>query len=452
MALDLRDLARRAAELGGEEAIASVSLRRELLVRCSPTGPLLPPRRTFDLLVRLLVRDGAGRVGVARCSTSTAPEQLIVLAEQAHANAATSMTNLTPLPQPSSAGHHAGFDARTADLNPVFGAARAREAASQIGGDRAVRRLASWRAERVDVAVASAAGTVVADARTGVQLRAVAADVDGRVAAWSQASGVIADTIDAYRAGLRATPVLDRFAAPPTAAVGAPSDHVVLLAPALAPLIDALAGMAATGHAVATGLSPFTGRAGMPVASRLLTIDDDPGSPATLARGVDVEGVAGVRVALLREGTAGGVVHDTASADEVGAASTGHAAELGGGAAGARPRNLVVRGGTADGADALLTEADRCTVIAAISRVQLAGPGSTRFTAFGHGAYRAQGGAAVALLGDVALSGDLVDIVENVRSLSSTTELVATLDRLPERTSSTTCPAALTTGLAVFAA
>lgn len=449
MAIDVADLARRAAELGGEEAIASVSLRRELVICAGPDGALLPPRRTFDLFVRLLVRDGGGRIGVARCSTSVSPEALLTLSDQAHALAAASQIDLRPLPGVAAGDGHEGFDARTADLDSLRGADTAQAAAASIEAGVGRRRTAGWVAEDVEWAIASSGAGVATDRRTGVRLTAQVTDADGRRTGFAQASASAADAIDPTALGARATPLplpFDRFGSP---LFLTPADPIVLLPAALAPLLEVLARVACTGHAHATGLSPYTGRLGEQVAPALVTLADLPQYARTLARSIDVEGVPAQSVSLVAGGFAEGVIHDAVSADEVGGRSTGHAGELGG-AGGPVPRNLVLDAGSATSADALLAPVERSVVVAQIERVVTDGPGSTRFTALGRAAYAVERGTPSRLLGDVLITGDLVDVLGSVEDLTATSELVATIDRLPERTVATCCPAARTRGLSVL--
>lgn len=450
MALDAQDLARRAAELGGEEAVASVSVRRELAVRCGPSGALAPPRRTFDIFVRLLVRDGAGRLGVARCSASTSTDQLRFLAEQAHRSAAASQIDLRPMPDVVPGPVHLGFDPPTAALDPGRGAGEARQAAAAAHMRVGLNRAASWVAEDVEVAVARSGGGLAGDRRTGVQLTTEVTDGDGRLVGYAQASGTAAADIDAAAVGAAATPLalpFDRSGGPVLIDGREP---VVLLPAALAPLLEALTRAACTGHAHAIGTSPFTGRLGTIVAPVDVTLVDDPGRADGLPRAIDVEGVPATTVSLFEAGVAGWVLHDSASAAEAGERSTGHAAELGGTPAGPLPRNLVLSPGIVAGIDGLLAPVERSVVIGAVQRVITDGPGSTRFSALGRAAYAVERGTPSRLLGDVLITGDLVDVLAQTEALGVRGELVAAIDRLPERTVATRCPPIRASGISVM--
>lgn len=448
MALDLGDLARRAAELGGEEAIASVSVRRELVVRCGADATLVPPRQTFDVMVRLLVRDGAGRVGVARCTNTTTTDQLIHLAERAHDQAAASHTDLAPLPVIAPGPVHAGFDSDTALLDAAAAVRSAREAAGSITYEAGLARSATLRAEAVDVAVASSDGVTAMDARTAARLDARAIDADGVLVGVAQSSARAIADLQPWLVGDEASPRpiwLDDGGV----RVLSPQLPVVLLPAALAPLLEALARAGCTGHAHATGTSPFTGRFGSPVAPAGVTLVDAPQFARTLPRSVDVEGVPATAVRLIDDGYLSEVVHDTASAYETDGRSTGHAAELGGSPHGALPRNLVLDGGAAVDLDDLLRPTTGAVVVSAVSGLQMGGSGSTRFTATGRVAYSTQGGEPAQRFGNVTLAGDLVDVIANIDGLTVATDLVATLSRMPEHTTATHCPAVLTSGVAI---
>lgn len=451
MALDVADLARRAAALGGQEAIASVSLRRELVVRATPDGVCAPPRRTFDVLVRLMVRDGAGRIGVARCSCSLGDPQLESLAEQAHAQAAAALTDLRPMPTVAQGAGHEGFDPATAALDPLHAAGAARQAAASIGMAVGRDRAACWRSEAVELAVARSDGAVATDRRTAAQLSAEAMDGDGRLVGAAQGSSPRMMDLLAEAIGHAASPLPLPFGTSGAVLLAEIDEPVVLLPPALAPLLVALGRAAFTGHSHAIGTSPFTGRSGHAVAAAGVTLTDAPRFLHTLSRAIDVEGVPARPVRLVDDGILADVVHDTRSAAEAGTGdSTGHAAELGGTPSGAHARNLVLDGGIEAGVDALLMPIDRGVVISRIDQVVPAGPGSTHFTAIGRAAYAVDRGTPAALQGDVLLSGDLADVLGAIDGLTTRSETVAVLGRLPERTWATVCPAVRTAGIRVL--
>ncbi len=455
MALDLADVARRAAEFGGEEAVASVSLRRELVVECGPDGALRPPRRTFDLLVRLLVRDGGGRLGIARCSTSVDDRQLELLAEQARAQAAGGHLDLRALPDPEPGAEHLGYDEATALLDPQQAAMSARAAAASIEFALGRGRSATWQGETVELAVARSGGGLAVDRRTGAQVVVRATDDDGLLTGYAESAAPDATLLEATTLGAAASPPLAPLGRHRTPMVLRADDHAVVLEPpALAPLLEAFARAACTGASHATGTSPYTGRLGTRVAPSGVTIVDSPRYLHTLSRSIDVEGTPAQVVPLVEDGIAGHLLHDATSAALIGMPATGHAAELGGAPRGPLARNLVLLEGEGPrSALELATDAGgSAVVIGVVDAVETAGPVATSFRALARAALLVEGGAVVALLGDVVISGDLTEAIGGIDAIGSRGQLVARMRRLPEHTTATWCPAARVRGLDVVVA
>ncbi|MFT4034262.1 MAG: metallopeptidase TldD-related protein [Patulibacter sp.] len=454
MPLDLAALARRAAEFGGEEAIASVSHRRELVVECGPDGALRPPRLRDEVWLRLLIRDAGGRLGMVQRGGPFDDASLAVAAEQARHQASGGHLDLRPFAMPQPGPEHVGFDEATARLDPVSATATARATAASIEFALGRGRSASWRGESVAFAVARSGGGQATDARTAAKLIARATDDDGLLTGYAESAATDASLLDASEVGLRASPPLAPVLLRAAPQLFRGDACAVLLEPAaLAPLLRALAGAACTGLSHATGTSPYTGRVGLPVAPATVTLLDAPSDPGTLPRSIDVEGTPASAVALIDAGRAGGVLHDTASAAEFGAASTGHAAALGGAPLAAAARNLVLlpAGERRIGLE-LAAECDGPVVrVSRIDQVQTAGPVATRFRAIGRAASLVEGGATVALLGDVVLAGDVAAVLADVLAVGGDSQLIARLNRLPERTTATACPPLLTCGLELVA-
>jgi predicted Zn-dependent protease len=449
MPLDLADIARRAAEAGGPDAVASVSLRREVVVICGPEGALAPPRRTYDLLVRLAVRDQDGRLGVARCSKAKGNKQLAALAQEAREQAAAGPRGL--LATVAQGRRHEGFDERTASLDPLHAVATATAAAAAITAPGA---RAHWRSEDVELAVASSSGNSAVDRRTGVVLCVRGYDERGTAVQSAQLTATDVRVIDPERLAAEAARLAtldDRAGQRPGSLLSSPADHLVLLPPALAPLLEALADSAFTATRLSLDPTSFAGRLGERVAATTINLSDSPRFTRTLPRSFDVEGVPATPVPLIQDGIAHRVVHDTQSAAAAGdgATSTGHATELGGSFSSPRARNLVLAGGGAGSLSDLMAPVSHGIAVAAIDSVTLLGAG--RITAVGRGAVLISGGAAVRPVGDVLLVGELSDLLGHVEEMTSRTDLVGRLNRLPERTSATVCGSALTRGLTVIA-
>lgn len=95
------------------------------------------------------------------------------------------------------------------------------------------------------------------------------------------------------------------------------------------------------------GQSFLSGKIGEPVASRQVSIWDDPTDPRCLPTPIDYEGLPSTRVDIIKEGVALGPVYDSRTAQEVGVRSTGHAANpFSGFAGGPTTDHLVMPVGT----------------------------------------------------------------------------------------------------------
>ncbi|HSD77233.1 MAG TPA: metallopeptidase TldD-related protein, partial [Solirubrobacteraceae bacterium] len=110
-----------------------------------------------------------------------------------------------------------------------------------------------------------------------------------------------------------------------------------------------LGALAFDGLAYAERRGALVGRLGRRVAAPCINLADSPRLPSTLPRAFDMEGVPKAPIALIQDGVAHRVVHDTRSAARAGggAASTGHAIAPGGSPWGPRATNLVLTGGGA---------------------------------------------------------------------------------------------------------
>ena len=109
--------------------------------------------------------------------------------------------------------------------------------------------------------------------------------------------------------------------------------------------VMSLSGLGA--QSVREGRSFMSGKIGEPVTGSAFTLHDDALDPRTLAVPFDTEGTPKRRVTLIESGIARGPVYDRASAKQMGARSTGHAADPGRYARGGHAGNLTMEGGTA---------------------------------------------------------------------------------------------------------
>ena len=121
---------------------------------------------------------------------------------------------------------------------------------------------------------------------------------------------------------------------------------VVLEHDAVGSLLDFLGGLAFDGLAHTEGRGALVGRLGQRAAAPSINLADSPRFASTLPRAFDAEAVPKAPLALIEDGVARAVVHDTRSAARAGTTSTGHALAPASGF-GPAPTNLVLGGGGA---------------------------------------------------------------------------------------------------------
>jgi len=136
---------------------------------------------------------------------------------------------------------------------------------------------------------------------------------------------------------------------------------VVLAPAAVTELLEWLGDIAFTSKSVDDGMSFISANLGDQVTGDAITITDDASMPEGVGVQMpfDVEGQPKHRVALVQDGVAKGIVHDTHSAQRSGCQSTGHAQiddEFP--ASGSRPAHLHIQPGTASVED-LIGQVDR---------------------------------------------------------------------------------------------
>lgn len=140
---------------------------------------------------------------------------------------------------------------------------------------------------------------------------------------WAEWLGRDIDELDVDALTLRAA---ERALAAQDPKAVEPGEWTVLLEPAaVAELVSLLSYCGFGGRAEQEGRSFMSDRIGEKVTGGRITITDDASDPRTLAWPFDFEGTTRQRVALIEEGVARGVVHDTRTGAKAGAHSTGHA-------------------------------------------------------------------------------------------------------------------------------
>jgi predicted Zn-dependent protease len=341
------ETAERALALAGADTQVTVVRERSLLSRfaCSvPTQATAVDDTTVEILC---LRDGRA----AMASTNRLDDEALRLtaarARAAWEAAAGAGSGTHPgLAGPASlpAGAHGGFDAETAALDPGRAAA-ALSAAFAVAAEHALEAFGVWTAGEVQTAIAATTGLRLHDRVTDAFMKVVCRAPDGR-SGYAVDAAVAAGAIDpdalARRAAAKVSPA-------PLAELGPGSYPVVLEPEAVGLLLEFLGELAHNGLAHTEGRGALSGRLGTAVASPAIDLVDAPGSPRTLPRAFDMEGVPKAAVGLIERGVAAGVVYDRRSAAIAGgdARSTGHATEPGGSPWGPSPTNLVLGGGSA---------------------------------------------------------------------------------------------------------
>ncbi|MGE5636752.1 MAG: metallopeptidase TldD-related protein, partial [Nocardioidaceae bacterium] len=258
-------------------------------------------------------------------------------------------------PAPAPARPHAGFVAATAALEAARGAAARRDA---VGGAAAagVEAHGVFTAAAVETAVSSTGGVAVSDRVTDAFMKVACIAPDGR-SGYAAATGAAVGAIDARALAERAA---RKATASGAVAELPPGEHVAVLEPhAVGELLELLGAAAFNGLAHVEGRGALAGRLGTRVASPQVNLSDSPRFPGTLPRAFDAEGVPKAPLALIQDGVAHRVVHDTRTAALAGTASTGHALAPGGSPLGPRPTNLVLIGGGAADEEELCAGVER---------------------------------------------------------------------------------------------
>ncbi|MGI8872573.1 MAG: TldD/PmbA family protein [Candidatus Limnocylindria bacterium] len=227
--------------------------------------------------------------------------------------------DLPPLAEPSEVmADGPGYAASTAEADAELRAAGA-QAVIGAGDDARVETSGAFSTETSTLAVANSRGVRAAHTTTQAKLVTVMMG-EGRASGYAQATASDVRQIDPRSVGEEAADKARRSAG---ATDLDPGDYTVILEEyAVATLLEYLSFVGFSGLALEEGRSFM--ELGKPVMGRNVTIWDDGRDPAGLPSTIDYEGVAKQRVELISEGVAAAVVHDTATAQRAGAASTGH--------------------------------------------------------------------------------------------------------------------------------
>lgn len=245
------------------------------------------------------------------------------------------------LAEPALVGEPRSFDASTAVTDPgdqAAAVARICRAAEAAG----LRAAGTHQVELTEDAVVNTRGVAVYAPATMAYVRAlVQSDVgSGYAEDLGKSLGALDPDGVAERAIRKCELDHDRT-------VLQPGDHEAVFEElAVAEILRVLSLSGLGAQSVREGRSFMAGRIGEQVTGSSVTLHDDALDPRTLAIPFDVEGTPKRRVTLVERGTARGPVYDRTSARQMGATSTGHAADPSRYARGGHAANLSMQGGT----------------------------------------------------------------------------------------------------------
>lgn len=331
------------------DALVRVVAERSLSLRFARSSPT-QSTAVDDLDVEIMVlRDGHAGLATTNRLDDDGLREAARRATEAATIAARHAGGPGPYPAPAPgmlAEGLAGWDARTADLDPADGG-DAISAAIVQSARLGLEAFGIWSAGEVTHAIASSAGARLVDRVTDGYMKVICRDDAGRCGFASATTMASASCDGAALAELAGSKV--SATEPIDVAPGA--YPVVLDADAVAELLSFAGILLFNGLAHAEGRGALHGRIGDRVAAAQVTITDDPRAAGTLLRAFDADGVRKLPLPLIAAGVARGVVHDLRSAAVAGggATSTGHATAPGGGPEGPEATNLVLAPGDADG-------------------------------------------------------------------------------------------------------
>jgi PmbA protein len=436
-------LAQRAlACLHGDEAQATVTHERSLFSRFARSAAT-QATAIDDMTVELLcVLDG--HTGSA--STNQLDDAgLADTARRARAAAVAGARSGRPgaypgLPRPSPApcATHDVYDAATAVLDPADAGSALEDAFAGCGG-RGTEAFGIWTAGEVLTAIASSTGVALADAVTDASMTIIARDQSGR-SGYATASSSACGAIDAAALSAAAATRVSRTK-PATLRPG--EYDVVLDHPAVGTLLEFLGSLAFNGLAHAEQRGALCGSIGERVAAQCVNLLDSTGVEGTLPRAFDAEGVPKRPLALIGNGIAHAVVHDTRSAAVSGTSSTGHALSPGGSLDGPEPRNLVLSGGDAATLEELCAPIERGLLVTRLWYVNTVDPHHALLTGMTRdGTFLIEDGRISRPLRDVRFTDSALRVLAATEQMTSRQQLVGNADLYGRRfASGVLCPA-----------
>lgn len=418
-------LAERALAHTDGDALVRVVAERSLSLRFARSSPT-QSTSVDDLDVEIMVlRDGHAGLATTNQLDDGGLRDAARRAAGAAAVAARHAPGTGPYPAPPPgmvAEGLAGWDARTAELDPADGGA-AIDAAIVQAARRGLEAFGIWSAGEVTHAIASSAGARLVDRVTDGYMKVICRDDAGRCGFASATAMASGDCDGDALAGVAGAKVV--AAEPVDLAPGVYS--VVLDADAVAELLSFAGTLLFNGLAHAEGRGALHGRIGERVAAPDVTITDDPRAPGTLLRAFDADGVRKAPVPLVAAGIARGVVHDLRSAAVAGdgAASTGHATAPGGAPDGPEATNLVLAPGDAGGVRDLCRPVERGLYVTRLWYTNTVRERDGIVTAMTRdGTFLIEDGRITRPVRDVRITDGLTDILSAVEAIGSDPRLI----------------------------
>ena len=441
-------LAQRALDwLDGDQAQATVTRERSLASRFARSVATQATAIDDTSVELLCVLDGHTGAASTNQLDDAGLADAARRARAAAAAAARSGPGAYPgLPQPVPTSGHGGHDRATAELDPAgAGAALAGAFASCRAAQ--LEAFGIWTAGEVATAIASSTGIAVTDAVTDAHMTVIARDGDRR-SGYAATTAVAAGAIDA--AALAATAAAKVSRDEPDELEPGEYD-VVLDHAAVGTLLDFLGSLAFNGLAHAEQRGALCGTLGARVAAPCVNLSDSPRAPGTLPRSFDAEGVPKRPLALIQDGIAHAVVHDTRSAALAGTTSTGHALAPGGSSDGPEPTNLVLAGGGSATLEELCTPIERGLLVTRLWYVNTVEPRHALLTGMTRdGTFQIEDGKIARPLRDVRFTDSVLRILGATEDLTAGARLVSYTELYGKRfASGVLCPALRANGFRV---
>jgi PmbA protein len=408
----------------GEGSFVTATRERSLTLRFAASRPTQATALDDTGVELAVLRDGQ----VGRASTNDLSEEALAACGRRAAIAAEAAARslgsgpYPGFPRAATARPHEGRDPGTARLDAPAGGSQL-AAAFEAAGHAGAEAHGIWTAAEVEVAIASSNGAAASDSVTDAFMKVICI-APSRRSGYAARTSTRLDDLDGAS--------LAESAAGKAMAEGdpvrlEPGEYPVVLEPAaLGPLLDMLGRSAFDGLAHAEGRGALSGRLGARVAAPAVNLSDSPHYPRTLPRAFDAEGVPKAPMPLIQDGVAQAVVHDTSSAALAGAASTGHALEAGGSAAGTIPTNLVLAGGGAGDESELCAPIERGVYVTRLWYANIVRPSESLVTAVTRdGTFLIEDGRISRPLADMRLTDSVLGVLGRAQALSATPELVS---------------------------